>query len=422
MSNYLAIATVTSALRNLLQEALDTEIASDPHPPADLSGITVSTFRPADKGASLPHPINVYLYQVTPNAAGRNADLPTRRDGAEGALLQRPRAALTLHYLLSFSGDETTLLPQRLLGLAVRTLHSRPLLTRQNILSVKTVGSVVAKSDLDAEIDLIRFVPLPLTLEELSKLWSVLLQVPYTLSVAYQASIVFIEGAETAPSTLPVRVRNIHAVTMRRPFIERIERSGAPKLPIVAGCTVELVGTQLKGDETVLRIGEDTEVTPDPLKVTETRITFDLPASLSAGVYPLQIKQRILLGSPPVAHRGFESNVAAFALAPTITVTNQTATDISLHFDPPVGKDQRVALLLNQLDSPAGKIAAAFQFDAPAVQAVTATLVITFGKVVPGKYLVRAVVDGAESQPDVDPNPLSPTFDQIIGTPNVSLP
>ena len=36
--------------------------------------------------------MNVYLYQVTPNAAFRNVDLPTRR--ADGTLVKQPVAAL----------------------------------------------------------------------------------------------------------------------------------------------------------------------------------------------------------------------------------------------------------------------------------------------------------------------------------------
>ena len=42
--------------------------------------------------------------------------------------------------------------------------------------------------------------------------------------------------------------------------------------------------------------------------------------------------------------------------------------------------------------------------------------------VVSGKYIVRVQVDGAESSLDVDTNPLSPTFNQYTGTPQVTIP
>src|SRR5437773_12309095 len=123
MSNYLAIATVTGTLHNVLSNAA-----------AVVPGAKVSTKRPDAATAASQEPgINIFLYQVTPNAAYRNADLPTRR--ANGEMVQRPQAALTLHYLLSFFGDETHLEPQRLLGAVARHLNAHPLLTQLDITS-----------------------------------------------------------------------------------------------------------------------------------------------------------------------------------------------------------------------------------------------------------------------------------------------
>jgi hypothetical protein len=96
MSNFLAIATVTAALHGVLSEA----IALD-----EVGGAEVTTLRPDGNGEGLPDPgVNIFLYQVTPNAAWRNADLPTRRSGGE--LVQRPQAALDLSYL--FTSTATT--------------------------------------------------------------------------------------------------------------------------------------------------------------------------------------------------------------------------------------------------------------------------------------------------------------------------
>ena len=103
MSNFLAIATVTAALRRTLETAVD----------ADVPGASVTTNRPQDPSTGTNGPgVNIYLYQVTPNTAWRNADLPTRR--TNGDLIQRPKVALDLHYLFSFYGDETALEPQLL--------------------------------------------------------------------------------------------------------------------------------------------------------------------------------------------------------------------------------------------------------------------------------------------------------------------
>ena len=52
-----------------------------------------------------------------------------------------------------------------------------------------------------------KFTPLLLSLEELSKLWSVFFQTQHALSVAYQGTVVLIESEERASLTLPVLQR-----------------------------------------------------------------------------------------------------------------------------------------------------------------------------------------------------------------------
>ncbi|MGH7451736.1 MAG: DUF4255 domain-containing protein, partial [bacterium] len=117
MSNFLAIATVTATLRELL----DTNIGRD------MSGVDVTTKRPEDLESATQAAVNIYLYQVTPNAAYRNADLPTRDSDSQA--VRRSQAAVDLHYLLTFLGNDEQLVPQRLLGIVTRILHSHPVLT-----------------------------------------------------------------------------------------------------------------------------------------------------------------------------------------------------------------------------------------------------------------------------------------------------
>ena len=153
-----------------------------------------------------------------PNPAYRNADLPTRR--GDGQLAQRPQAALMLHYLFSFFGDDANLEPQRLLGAAMRQLHAQPLLTKQEIIqaiATPPYDTILPASNLAEQVDLVRFTPLGLSLEELSKAWSVFFQSPYVLSVAYQASAVLIETDDAAQKALPVQSRNLYVVPFRQP-------------------------------------------------------------------------------------------------------------------------------------------------------------------------------------------------------------
>ena len=193
MSNHLAIATVTTGLVRYLQGVVG----------ADVGNAVVTAVRPNGPNSGVPEVgVNIFLYQATPNVAWRNHDLPTRRP--DGSLSQRPQIALDLHYLLTFYGDETLLEPQRILGSAIRALHARPVLTRQEIRSAVAATAFLAGSDLADEIETVKFTPQPLSLEELSKLWSVLFQTSYTLSMTYDASVVLITAESQLALAQPV--------------------------------------------------------------------------------------------------------------------------------------------------------------------------------------------------------------------------
>lgn len=408
MSNYLAIATVTATLSQLLEKVAQEAV----------SGATVTTGRPRSTDNGAPGPgINVYLHQVTPNAALRNSDLPARRH--DGTLIQRPVAALDLHYLLSFYGNDKELEPQRLLGTVAEVMHRQPVLTLEMIRSTIASTSYLASSDLDEQIERIKFSPLPLNLEELSKLWSAFFQTPHALSVVYQASVVLIEGKESAQPALPVRARELYVRPFRHPVIEEVTSQppeGEPPWadePILAGHTLVLTGKQLRGDLTWVRIG-GSEVAP--ASISDSRITLPLssppvPAgSLRAGVQGVQVIHKIMMGKPPAPHRGVESNVAAFVLRPRIT--NPTPSDsiaVEVTFVPMVGKKQRVFLLLNEMKSPPERAPNAYRFKAPkdngiTDENVTETQKIKFSiaGVESGEYLVRVQVNGAESPLEVD--------------------
>src|SRR5271165_5603574 len=140
MSNSLAIATVTEALKNLLTSYLDF---------SEVTASNVSTLSP-DAGAGIANPgINVFLYQISPNAALRNQDLPTRTQ--DNKLLRKPQAAVDLHYLLTFYGDYLSLEPQRLLGAATMALHANPVLSQAQIQAVQT--GFLADSNLSTQTE-----------------------------------------------------------------------------------------------------------------------------------------------------------------------------------------------------------------------------------------------------------------------------
>jgi len=197
MSNYLAIATVTAALGRIVHAAAEA---------SGVGSVGMDFGRPTAPGdGQAARKVQIYLYQVSPNAALRNSDLPTR--GPDGKLTDRPQAALDLHYLLAFYGSQQTLEPERMLGAVARNLHARPLLSRQAIQDAISSHPELSGSNLADAIERVRFTPAAISLDELSKLWSVFFQTPHALSVVYHANVVLIEAEESGPSALPVLQR-----------------------------------------------------------------------------------------------------------------------------------------------------------------------------------------------------------------------
>ncbi len=146
------------------------------------------------------------------------------------------------------------------------------------------------------------------------------------------------------------------------------------------------------------------------LTVTDSQISFALSAvpALAAGVRSVQVVHQVLMGEPEpgTPHAGIESNVGAFVLHPAITAptTIPAATKkMTLGFDPPVGKTQRVTLFLYEFNAPDDRPARAYSFPAPkdngivGVASETASITFAFDGVVLGAYLAYVQVDGAES-------------------------
>jgi len=192
VSNALAIATVTAALEQVVRRAAQSEVY----------GADVRVGRPDSSAAGQPARIYLYLYQVTPNASLRNVDLPSR--DSEGKLTSRPQAALDLNYLLAFYGDETDLTPERMMGAVIRDLHAHPLLHRELVETLVEHNDALSASDLHQAAEPVRLTPVSLSLDDLSKLWSVFFQTPHARTLTYRASVVLIDAVEAGGPARPV--------------------------------------------------------------------------------------------------------------------------------------------------------------------------------------------------------------------------
>jgi len=404
MSNVLAIAAVTESLVNLLTNAIDA---------AQVNNASVSNVTP-DKLDLVANPgINVFLYQVTPNIAWRNSDLPTR--AADGSFLKKPLAALDLHYLLTFYGQDVYLEQQRLLGTAALALHAFPTLPRSAIQPVQLSQTNSAPSNLENQYDLIRFTPVVFSLEELSKLWSFLLKIDYVLSAAYLASVVLIEQEEAVPPPAKRVVNyNVLAQPIRQPVITGIVASPNPAAPINAGSDIRLLGTNLtapSGGATQVLING---VAQTPSVVTATAITLTLPSGLFAGPQTAQIRQPVVIGTPAVLHpgTGVASGLAAFVLNPVISAVTALSDwgsppgpAIAVTVAPQAQAGQSVDLFLVPQSAATG----AQEFDGGILAAPSDTLIFATPGLPSGTYVVSVFVDGAQSPLQPGPGGPPPT-------------
>jgi hypothetical protein len=395
VSNQLAIATVTGALHFRLSQVVR----------AAVPGAQVTNVRPNADSAQLPTPsgVNVFLYQVTPNVAQRNSDLPTRR--SDGTLLKKPVVALDLHYMLSFYGDETAWEPQVLLGAVVRSMHAQPSIDAAAIDAMLADGSglftPLALTDLNQAPDPVRFTPTALTFEEMSKLWGIFYQIPYVLSVAYVASVVLIDAPDVPRATLPVTSFQVGAVPLENPVLTSAVSSTHPGMPLVLSDQLVLTGTVLTGgtSQTVLIDGAATTVTT----ATAERYVVDLPAGISAGVHTVRLTERVQV--TPVYASVVDSNTRTFAVAPAITAANAATTppgpngvtvDIAIGVVPVVGPKQRLALALTQPGGVSYFLAAHLDQATGNVLA-SATATGTVAPIPAGTYDLRVFVDGIPS-------------------------
>ncbi|MDY6941349.1 MAG: DUF4255 domain-containing protein [Cyanobacteriota bacterium] len=398
MSNYLAIATVTAAIQRILQNAIA----------IDIPGAVVTTMRPdGQSGGGMPQAgINLYLYQITPNPAWRNMDLRTRRP--KGDLIKQKLLGWDLYYILTFYGNERELEPQRLLGSAVRTFVDRPTLTPEILRDATNSASYpfLADSDLIDQSVMVKLIPSAITTEDLSRIWSVFFQIPYTLSLAYQATAVLIEGEKPGRRELPITAPQI-SVTAARPQIEELAKQTGDRLPVTLGPrssyidlseTLILRGKQLQGENTRVQIGE-AQLTPQTVSDTEISLSLaDLPETqthrLRAGVQGVKVVRGATF-----------SNTIPIGVRPTMTVdVVETITEleededgrysarVTVPVDVTVGEGQRVYLFLNSTTTATGYI-----FQKPRDDRDLGTIDFPIREVEPGEYLVRVQIDDAES-------------------------
>jgi hypothetical protein len=419
MSNQLAIAAVTATLQRILQATVQ----------EDVFGARVTAARPNTlEGGMMETGVNLYLYLITPNPAYSSNEQPVRRPNRD--LVKRSLVASDLQFLFSFYGSDTEMEPQRLAGSVIRTFQNVYALTPEMIretIADPTFG-FLAGADLSEQIEPVRIVPTEISVENLSKIWSVFFQTPYVLSLTYKATVVLIEGEESGHKPLPIRERRTNIVPFRQLFVDRVLSASGSVQPITCDSTIIITGRNLYHPSVRVRL---TDVEVDPTAVTSSQIQLALPSvpagMLRAGVQSLQVVhphhgQRVHGG-----YDGVESNLASFVLRPTITGVHLESIDpvghdfcratITVETLHPIDPEQRVIIILNEWSR---QDADAYMEKASRRRETTQSVQFTLDRVEPGDYLVRIQINGAESLLEVDHNRASATFNWYVN-PRVHL-
>jgi hypothetical protein len=417
MSNGYAIAAVTAVLRSTFNRCL---AAADPA--GTVGNVTVSAL-PPDRitlGAAEPAQLNLFLYQVTPNQAYRNVQLPSV--AADGTPVSGPPLGLDLHYLLTVYGSEQYF-GEIILGHALQAVHDAPVLTRGAIRDAlspsvpdPTLPPALAGARLADQVEQIKITTNVTSPEELSKLWSAL-QAHYRPTVALEVRVVLIDSTRGSRRALPVSAVGAHSPGTLPPVLHSVENAAGAGQPITATSVIVLRGRDLAVDGLTVRVGTGDHV-PGADHTGPSHITVDLATAglpLRAGVTGAQVLVALPLGEPQAAHQAFPSNTVPFVLVPVITPTAATDTTetidgvqvgtgtIQVLVQPAVTAAQKVSLLLNEVGSPPTRAARSYALPAPARNGVPAgesetnTIAFPFRQVPVGRYVLRLSVDGAES-------------------------
>jgi hypothetical protein len=402
LSTGYGIAAVTAVLKARLENRLaDADVQSVIGPVA----VTAVPPNQVQAGNAEPTQLNVYLHHASPNAAWRN-ELHPVRDGT-GRRVARPPLALDLQYLITAFGVDTYA-AEILLGLTMVELHDHPLLDLASVNNVlhrvpadPNLPAAVAASRLEQQGECLRITPVAVASEEMSRLWTAF-GAQYRATAAYMVGPLLVEPEEDAAPALPVRTPAATPATMATLTVVDVVRAPAGDERPDRNAPITRSDRVLVRGHGLARAGTEVLVGADSLAVAARRpdgVIVDLAAA--SGVRPGPVPVQAVQG--PLAR----SNVVLAAVRPVVNAT-RSGTTVNCGVNPPVGRDQRATLLLNQRDAAADSLPRAYALRAPhgngavADASTSSSIPFDIAEVVAGSYLVRLEVDGVASVLGVD--------------------
>jgi hypothetical protein len=298
---FLDLSQVTTTLTSVLEQNINFHL--QPGGPA----VTAVPTAPHNVGDSVQNHLSLYLYHVSEDAYYRNA----AGLGNDPPNVAKAPMGLCLYYILTahHTSDQTDADPlsqQRILGLALKTLHDIPVITD----NTEVNGTRVLPAPLRGRQNSLQIIMRQLSPEEAVNFWAGEDQQVTRLSAYYEVRVVFLEPEQ--PQRSPGIVLNVGSY--------------------------------------VVQIGNPT------LASSESRMPFALPPSYGGGAQSILARPaRAIIddravGAPP-EHRRFEllgSNLS-IGLARTLvlrharwTQETPTLTEIEVDLTPPLNPDWRL--------------------------------------------------------------------------------
>jgi hypothetical protein len=409
MSNAFAIASVTQVLLGML-ESIPTTYELSSALGGDIRFSASGPNRIASNESEMPG-VNLFLYRLIPNTGWCNREFPSH--DSDGRRTANPPLALDLFYLVSAYGKKD-LDADILLGCAAQVFHENPVLARATIPDYLHAyqeknhldTNILDKSQLADQIEQIKITPVPLTTEEISKLWTAC-NAPSRSCIAYQVSVVLIESWKPVRSNLPVLTRGKYDAAARRdegvmvypslryPTLTAL-RPPDNQISAKTGDSVDLSGFDLAGNPITVECRhrrQDAVVIPVLIGTpTDTAISFRIPDEWPAGSYSVQVRavqqdRTRLTNTLPMVLAPAAKNVPG---NPSASRNGDTLT-ISLACTPAVLPSQEASIVIGdrELISDHRKIT---------TDSLTFSAKIPVQDLPSGSYYYRIRVDGIESQ------------------------
>jgi hypothetical protein len=410
MSNTLAIGAVTAALQQMLGDVA-TPLPGDPNPDPDLADafVTCKALDIARAADEKKNQLNLFLFQLSYDAAFRNMDMPGGLHAGESG--QQPLALCLYYVLTAYGAGDDDVKAHRMLGRAMSILHDNSTIPRA------TIQAALSGNDLWQQIERVRVRPHPLGTEEISKLWTGFSK-PYRISIGYEVTVVLIESTKPAIAGIPVLTRGkpvggvepgphiVPNLDLPYPVLDSFE---CPKKRPSAqlGETITIRGSNLGGTPLVIHF-DHRLFTKDVAKQHDQPPT----GTRDATSFKVQIPNDAT-SWPPGAYTVTvdvtsdqlrTTNALTLPLAPQITaITKVTSTPtllvLSIGCTPQVWADQKASLIVGDqqvLADPHGQ---------------TGTLQFTVQNPPAGLTYLRLRVDGIDSMLVTDFTITPPVFD-----------